>query len=62
MPLATRYICIDCGGRCVLVTHFEDGYGPEVGDIVTYRCLDCWERFDVEVAEDDVTEEPISEQ
>ncbi len=58
MPLATQYTCIDCGGRCMLVTRFEDGSGPELGDIVTYRCLDCWERFDVEVAADDVEGEP----
>ena len=34
-------VCVDCGGRCHLLTHPpEDGIW-EPGDIVAYRCEDC---------------------
>ena len=39
--------CIDCGGRCHLLSKpDEDGkFWP--GDIVTYRCTDCRDRWDL---------------
>ncbi len=44
--------CIDCGGRCFLLTKpREDGDWME-GDVVAYRCQDCLDRWDL-VLEDD---------
>ena len=45
--------CVECGGRCVLVTQFEDGYEPEPDEWVVYRCSVCLHRFDVVVGEVD---------
>ncbi len=45
--------CVDCGGRCFLLTPApEDGYW-EVGEIVAYRCEDCRDRWDLVLSEDD---------
>lgn len=45
--------CIDCGGRCYLLSRpDEDGkFWP--GDIVTYRCADCRDRWDLVLPSDD---------
>ena len=49
--------CIDCGGRCFLMTHpREDGVWLP-GDLVTYRCEDCMDRWDIlipDIDHDDV--------
>lgn len=51
-PLS-QITCIDCGGRCFLLTPApEDGLW-EIGDIVAYRCQDCLDRWDLELTEDD---------
>lgn len=48
-----QIICIDCGGRCFLLTHPpEDGIW-EPGDVVAYRCEDCLDRWDLVMSEDD---------
>jgi hypothetical protein len=42
----TQIDCIDCGGRCHLVTPPPElGWAP--GDLVTYRCSDCTDRWDL---------------
>ncbi|HEY5663592.1 MAG TPA: hypothetical protein VIS05_06115 [Ilumatobacter sp.] len=39
--------CIDCGGRCFLLTApREDGTWRD-GDLITYRCRDCLDRWDL---------------
>jgi len=47
-------ICVDCGGTCHLLTPpFDDGEGASgfrSGDIVAYRCSDCLDRWDIELA------------
>ncbi len=44
--------CIDCGGRCFLLTPpREDGVWLDA-DVVAYRCEDCLDRWDL-VLEDD---------
>ncbi|MFN8035300.1 MAG: hypothetical protein U0V73_05145 [Acidimicrobiia bacterium] len=44
--------CVDCGGECHLLTKpAEDGW--VVGEIVSYRCVDCLDRWDVELSDDD---------
>ena len=38
--------CIDCGGRAHLVSYPPE-LGWEPGDVVTYRCEDCHDRWDL---------------
>ncbi len=33
--------CIDCGGRCHLLTTWPPDDPPQAGDVVSYRCADC---------------------
>ncbi len=48
-------VCVDCGGRCFLLTHPPDpdaadgGWQP--GDVVAYRCVDCNDRWDLVLPE-----------
>jgi hypothetical protein len=46
-------VCPDCGGKAGLVQLVgpEDEFEP--GDIVTYRCADCHDRWDVVLDDDD---------
>ena len=39
--------CIDCGGRAHLLTTFDDDNPPRPGDLLTYRCEDCMDRWDL---------------
>jgi hypothetical protein len=51
---AAEIVCVDCGGRAHLLTYpREDGHW-EVGDVVTYRCADCLDRWDLVLEEGDV--------
>ncbi|HNJ98005.1 MAG TPA: hypothetical protein PLV13_07760 [Ilumatobacteraceae bacterium] len=44
--------CVDCGGRCHLLTQpREDGQWLP-GDIVAYRCEDCRDRWDLVLPDD----------
>lgn len=46
-------VCVDCGGRCHLLTPpREDGVWLP-GDIVAYRCEDCRDRWDLVLPDDD---------
>ena len=46
-------VCVDCGGPCHLITFPpEDGLW-ETGDVVTYRCRDCRDRWDLVLTDDD---------
>jgi len=43
--------CIDCGGRCHLLTvPPELGWAP--GDLLVYRCEDCLDRWDLLLPDD----------
>jgi hypothetical protein len=42
-------VCVDCGGRCHLLTT-EGPWFP--GDIVAYRCEDCRDRWDLVIPDD----------
>lgn len=55
---STTIVCVDCGGVCHLLSYAsETGY--VVGEIVSYRCVDCLDRWDVELTEgDEMPEEP----
>jgi len=44
---APQIVCVDCGGRCFLLTaEPEDGLWED-GEIVAYRCEDCLDRWDI---------------
>ena len=40
-------VCIDCGGRCHLLSYAPEDGRWEPGDIVAYRCEDCLDRWDL---------------
>jgi hypothetical protein len=40
-------ICVDCGGRCHLITPARESGEWYPGDIVAYRCADCLDRWDL---------------
>lgn len=44
--------CVECRGRCHLISH-EPPEGFEPGDWVAYRCVDCMDRFDLQLVEDE---------
>ena len=53
--------CIDCGGRAHLLNRPRDPDVEDVdaqrwepGDIATYRCEDCLDRWDLVLEDDDV--------
>lgn len=52
-PVPAEIVCPDCGGRAV-----QSGYAPpegyEPGDIVWYRCVDCLDRWDMELSDEDL--------
>ena len=59
MAAPNEIVCVDCGGPAFLLSpEPEDGF--EAGDVVAYRCRDCWDRWDVELAEEDLVEPPTS--
>lgn len=51
-------VCVDCGGPCHLMTLPREDNSWEIGDIVTYRCRDCRDRWDLILTEDDSDEQP----
>ena len=55
MPVPEVITCIDCGGPCTLLS-LEPESGWHVGDNAVYRCRDCHDRWDLEVAEDDLVD------
>ncbi|WP_395152855.1 hypothetical protein [Ilumatobacter sp.] len=46
--------CIDCGGRCFLLTMPREDGNWEVDDVVAYRCEDCLDRWDLVLDESDI--------
>ena len=38
-------VCVDCGGTCRPLAHPDEEFEP--GDDVAYRCIDCWDRWDI---------------
>jgi hypothetical protein len=51
-----QIVCIDCGGRCFLLTHPPEDGMWESGDVVAYRCEDCLDRWDLVMSDDDDAE------
>ena len=51
----TTIVCVDCGGRCHLLSYPpEDGIWLP-GDIVAYRCEDCRDRWDLVLPDEDTS-------
>lgn len=51
--------CVDCGGEARLISFpREDGMWL-VGDIVSYRCRDCLDRWDIELTDEDLEVEDL---
>jgi hypothetical protein len=46
-------ICPDCGGTCSVAGFLPPDEDLAPGDVVAYRCPDCWDRWDVVLSEDD---------
>jgi hypothetical protein len=46
--------CIDCGGRCFLLTLPREDGRWEVDDVIAYRCEDCLDRWDLVLEESDI--------
>ncbi len=45
--------CIDCGGRAHLLTTWPADDPPKAGDIMSYRCEDCRDRWDLVLPDDE---------
>ena len=58
MPIPESIICVDCGEAARLIQTIgpDDVFQP--GDIVSYRCSACLDRWDVELTEEDLAPEP----
>jgi DNA-directed RNA polymerase subunit RPC12/RpoP len=54
---APEIVCVDCGGRCFLLSYPPDDNAWRPGDIVAYRCEDCRDRWDIELTDDDSSPE-----
>jgi hypothetical protein len=54
MALATTIVCVECGGAARLATPIGADDKLEAGEVVVYRCDECYGRFDVVVDEDDL--------
>jgi hypothetical protein len=48
----TLITCIDCGGRAHLLSYPPSERDWEPGDLLTYRCEDCHDRWDLVVPDD----------
>lgn len=46
-------VCVDCGGRCFLITPAREDGRWFPGDVVAYRCQDCRDRWDLVLPDDD---------
>lgn len=58
MPVPERITCVDCGEPAYLVQAVTADDRLVPGDIVTYRCSACLDRWDVELTEEDLGSEP----
>ncbi len=54
MDVPETITCVDCGGTCHLLTVLDDSEGIE--RVAAYRCEDCLDRWDIELADPDEDE------
>ena len=50
----SEIVCVDCGGVGHLISHAREDGVWLVGDIATYRCSDCRDRWDIILIEEDL--------
>ncbi len=50
-------VCVDCGGPCHLISLPREDGQWYAGDIVAYRCRDCRDRWDMELTDEDNSED-----
>jgi hypothetical protein len=56
VAVARTIVCVDCGGTCHRLPFEDPEDGWYVGDVVTYRCVDCADVWYLEVEEADFDE------
>ncbi len=56
MEATPTIVCVDCGGRAHLITFLPPDEEPEPDMVLTYRCADCGDRWDIVVGEDEAEE------
>lgn len=39
--------CVECGGTCHLLSFLPEDEPPEPGTVLSYRCGECGDRFDL---------------
>ena len=61
LPIAETIVCVECGGTAYLLTGFPPDDPPRPGDVVPYRCGDCWERFDIVIDAEEDDGPPLTE-
>jgi hypothetical protein len=52
-------VCVDCGGDAYLITLPREDGAWLPGDIVTYRCRDCRDRWDLVLPDDPDDEDEV---
>jgi hypothetical protein len=53
---ALEIVCVDCGGRAHLISYAPEDGAWEPGDVVTYRCAECLDRWDLVLEADDLAD------
>ncbi len=48
-----QIVCVDCGGDAFLLERLEPGEQVEAGTILSYRCKDCMDRWDIEIGDEE---------
>ncbi|HZD05929.1 MAG TPA: hypothetical protein VE173_13545 [Longimicrobiales bacterium] len=46
-PPPDTIVCVECGGRCRLITFLPEDEPVEPGAVLSYRCGDCQQRWDI---------------
>lgn len=62
MQPASEIVCIDCGGRAHLLTPAREDGRWEVGDVLAYRCADCYDRWDLVIEADDFDDDGFGDE
>jgi hypothetical protein len=57
VPIAERISCMECEGVAVLVQLPDPDETLEPGDVLVYRCPECYQRWDVVVDEADLEDD-----
>ncbi len=50
-------VCVDCGGTARPLGWFPEDGELDPGTVLPYRCVDCWDRWDVVVGSGELADE-----